>query len=240
MYIYKSIQFNTSFRSENQDIEHWDQDCQSQINHTPRLQNSSNDESNCVEQVEIKELWNKSESSIIQTDISQNSKSWNDKRTGFHLRSDVVNKTLLRAVKRFYSNKFKIMQKSMVNRRFKNVKTSQIIAALTKFWEQQFHSQKVEIKYKLLAEFMMLFFGIKPKSTKRFDASVSTMGRKVQDCLRKYSFEKFKEIQKWRELQILIVKLYKENLDELFLEAKTMQTNRERYLEAMQEMIENN
>ena len=147
---------------------------------------------------------------------------------------------MLRAIKRFYSNKFKTMQKSIVRRRFKNVKTSHILAALTKFWEKQFHSQKIEIEYKLLAEFMMLFLGIKPKSTYKFDKSILAMTRQVQDCLRKYSFEKFKAIQKWRELRILIVKLYRESLDELFSETKTMKMNRERYLEAIQEMIHNN
>ena len=56
-----------------------------------------------------------------------------NKRKWLNLRSDVVNKTLLRAVKRFYYSKFKILEKSMVRRRFKNVKTLHILDALAEF-----------------------------------------------------------------------------------------------------------
>ena len=83
----------------------------------------------------------------------------------------------------------------------------------------------------------MLFLGIKPKSTYRFDASISYKANLILDCLRKYSYEKFKDLQKFKELRILIVKIYNENLDELFSQVKTMQMNRERYMDAIEGLI---
>ena len=161
-----------------------------------------------------------------------------NKRKWLNLRSDVVNKTLLRAVKRFYYSKFKILEKSMVRRRFKNVKTLHILDALAEFWEQQFQGLKFKVDYRLLAEFMMLFLGIKPKSTYRFDKSISYKAKLTLDCLRKYSYEKFKDLQKFKELRILIVKIYNQDLDELFSQVKTMEMNRERYIEAIDGLIQ--
>ena len=56
-----------------------------------------------------------------------------NKRKLLYLRSDVVNKTLVRAVKRFYFDKFKSLEMPMVRKRFINIKSSNILAALAKF-----------------------------------------------------------------------------------------------------------
>ena len=85
---------------------------------------------------------------------------------------------------------------------------------------------------------MMLFLGIKPKSTYRFDKYISYKAKLTLDCLRKYSYEKFKDLQKFKELRILIVKIYNEDLDELFSQVKTMEMNRERYIEAIDGLIQ--
>ena len=231
-------------RPENQNIEHRDEDCKSKKHHRPSLQNTANgephNEDNSVEQAGAKVKGKKNRSSIIQTDIFQDNELWYKRTKWLNLRSDVVNKTLLRAIKRFYSNKFKIAQKIMVRKRFRNIKTTEILDALAEFWKQQFHNLKLQIEYESLAEFMMLFLDIKPKSTYKFDKSNSIMGALVQDCMRKYSFEKFRALQKSRELRILIVKIYKEDLDELFWETKAMEMNRERYIEAIEDIIDNN
>ena len=106
-----------------------------------------------------------------------------NKRRWLKIRSDVVNKTLLRAVKRFYYTKFKILEKSMVKRRFKNAKTTDILDALVKFWQQQFQNLKFKINYELFAEFMMLFLGIKSNSTYKFDPSIFKKAKQALECM---------------------------------------------------------
>ena len=86
---------------------------------------------------------------------------------------------------------------------------------------------------------MMLFIDIKPKSTYKFDKSIVAKVAKVHDCMKKYSFEKFRALQKCRELRIMIVKIYNEDLDELFSQSKPMEMNRDRYIEAIEGMIDN-
>ena len=87
---------------------------------------------------------------------------------------------------------------------------------------------------------MMIFIDIKPKSTFKFDKSIASKVAKVHDCMKKYSYEKFRALQKCRELRIMAIKIYNEDLDELFSQSKPMQMNRERYTEAIEDMIDNN
>ena len=128
---------NTSYRSENQNIELRDQESSDHEQHNPSLKNTTESESGkeiaSDEQVENRTHCVGTESSKYESDVSNNIKPEKRKRRQLHLRSDVVNKTLLRAVKRFYSSKFKMLQKSMVQKRFRNVKAARILDALTKF-----------------------------------------------------------------------------------------------------------
>ena len=91
-----------------------------------------------------------------------------------------------------------------------------------------------------MAEFLMLFLGFKPLSTYKFDQFISIKAKLTLDCLRNYSMKKFQYITKFEELRILIAKIYNCNLDELFSGAKTMETNRERYINAIEELIDTN
>ena len=67
-------------RPENQNIEHRDEDCKSKKHHRPSLQNTANgepdNEDNSVEQAGAKVKGKKNRSSIIQTDIFQDSELW--------------------------------------------------------------------------------------------------------------------------------------------------------------------
>ena len=73
------------------------------------------------------------ESLKIKSDVCEISRLGNSERKELHLRPDVVNKTLLRAVKRFYFKKFKALHQSMVNKRFANIKTRAILDTLAEF-----------------------------------------------------------------------------------------------------------
>ena len=91
-----------------------------------------------------------------------------------------------------------------------------------------------------MAEFLMLFLGFKSQNTYKFDQFISIKAKLTLDCLRNYSMKKFQYITKFEELKILMTKIYNCNLDELFSGAKTMETNRERYINAIEELIDTN
>ena len=89
-----------------------------------------------------------------------------------------------------------------------------------------------------MAEFMMLFLGIKPNSTYKFNKLISSKVKQTQNCMRNYSMEKFQQIKKFDELRILIAKIYNCNLEELFSETKTMKMNYGRYTNVIEELID--
>ena len=90
----------------------------------------------------------------------------------------------------------------------------------------------------LMAEFMMIFFGLKPNNTYKFDESVCRKAKQAVDCLSKYSLKRFKELQQIREFRILIVKIYAYDLDEFFSESETMEKNFKRYIKAIEDFID--
>ena len=92
--------------------------------------------------------------------------------------------------------------------------------------------------YKKFAEFMMIFLDIKPSSTYKFKKSISKKAKQTLDCIRNFSCEKFKDLLKLKEMKILIKKIYKHDLDELFSQVKTMEMNRDRYINAIEEIID--
>ena len=84
----------------------------------------------------------------------------------------------------------------------------------------------------------MQFLKINHQDAYNFDTSVSDKARQALDCLRNYSKEKFKDVQKFLEFKILIVNIYNCELDQIFSEVKTMEINRERYITAIKDLID--
>ena len=128
---------NNSFRPEIQNTQSVDKACQNLRIYNPNLENGAIYElfkgAKNVEHAQTRQHLEKPLSSIIELEASQKDMPKENRTNELHSRSDVVNKTLLRAVKRFFLNKFKITQRSMVRKRFKNVKTSHILDALAMF-----------------------------------------------------------------------------------------------------------
>ena len=202
---------------------------QSNQSNDDSLDNSSTNAAYC----EIDEdSWKLSEGADV-VDSSSSSK-----RKLLHLRSDVVNKTLLRSIRKFYINKFKKVNRSIVRKRFKNVKTTNILRALIKFWMEEFSGTRYEIDYKSLAEFMMVFLSIKPSSTFKFRKEAVDKATQVQECIGKYSLDKFKNVKKIKEFRILIVKIYNCSLDELLSSVKTIKNNKDRYTQAIEDLLD--
>ena len=89
-----------------------------------------------------------------------------------------------------------------------------------------------------MAEFMMIFLGLKPNNSYKFDKSISDKAKQATDCLLKYSLQRFRELQQIREFRILIVKIYACDLDEFFAESRTMEKNFKRYIRAIEDFID--
>ena len=232
---------NFNFRSENQNLQIGDEKCLSLKQDSTSLEDRANyklfEGVKSFEHAQISKHHEKSESTITELEIIQKDKPKAKRREDLHLRQDVVNKTLLRAVKRFYSIKFKSFQKSMVNERLTNAKTSDMLDVLDKFWQQQLQDSKFKINYRQMAEFMMLFLDIKPQSTYKFDNSILAKAEQALDCIKRYSSQKFRKIQQIRELRILIIHIHSYDIDEFFSRSKTMEINFSRYISAIEEFI---
>ena len=125
------------FRSKNQINTLGYQQCVNLKQHAPDhdkdIINESCKEANINKQTATRKQCEIVESTIIQTEVSQKISHETNKNNRLHLRSDVVNKTLLRAVKRFYSNKFKMLQKSIKRTSLQNAKAVDIFDVMTKF-----------------------------------------------------------------------------------------------------------
>ena len=102
--------------------------------HNPSSQYSTNDESfkeaKTDEKVRIRKPH---DNKTKHSKTPQKKKKKQSLRNIFHLHSDVVNKTLLRAVKRYFLNKFKIQYSSLAKRRSENVEATDILDALAEF-----------------------------------------------------------------------------------------------------------
>ena len=105
---------------------------QTKCNSTPK--NSTNEESLKEIDTDVQiHIEKHCSSKTKHAKTPQKKKKKQSLRNIFHLRSDVVNKTLLRAVKRYFLNKFKIQYSSLAKRRFENVKETDILDALAEF-----------------------------------------------------------------------------------------------------------
>ena len=129
--------FHKCFRPENRNIESTKEECINLKQYSPSIENEANKESfkgsKNVEHTQIEDHHENLDSSIIQLEVPQKDKPKRNRRKNLHLRPDVVNKTLLRAVKRFYFNKFKNLQRFMAKKGFKNVRTAHILDTLADF-----------------------------------------------------------------------------------------------------------
>ena len=159
------------------------------------------------------------------------------KRKWLHLRSDVVNKTLLRSIKRYYLNKFKTSNKGIVKKRYKNSKSSYILRALKGFWQKEFADHQNDINFQLLAEFLFIFLGIKHSNGNSYSQDIKMEAQLIRECMEKYTFEKFKRVKSSKQFKLLVLNINKSHMEEVLSSTKTMELNKERYQLAFDELI---
>ena len=84
---------------------------------------------------------------------------------------------------------------------------------------------------------MMIFLSIKPSSTYEFDKSAMNKAKQARECIKNHSYEKFKNIKKIKEFKILMNNVYNYSLDELLSSLKTIENDKERYMQAFEELL---
>ena len=119
------------------------------------------------------------------------------------------NKVLLRSIRRFYMKIFKAENPKLVNRRFWKFKSYLFIAAFKKIIQSHGIFRGQEDKIYDLADFMFRFLGIIPNDKKRYCDESERKGKLIQDCMYKFSNQKFIRvwnIDKYRmQLDFLVI-----------------------------------
>ena len=133
-------------------------------------------------------------------------------------REDVVYKTIIRSVRRFYLKLFKDENPLLIRKRFRNVKSAVFYEAIKKMINRHINvqiSSNLDTKNSLhtnassdqlswshinkdldtLIVFMFRFIGFKPKDKKKYGVEDEAIGKQVQSWMYNYSYPKF--IQIW-------------------------------------------
>ena len=173
---------------------------------------------------EKSEMWN---SEIVDpTQISSESNT-------FSFREDVIHKTMIRAVKRFYTKLFKQENPKLFRKRIVNVRVFEILDALEKMCETYIGSECSAT----MAEFLLKFLGLKPKNVMQYSFSADKRAEIAISCMYNYSYGKFVKLCKVREFWLLFEHLYENHLDLVFeAEKKTLKLHNDVYREAFQNL----
>ena len=154
-------------------------------------------------------------------------------------RSDVVNKSLLRSIRRYYLLKFRKQNKDLMRKRLTNVKMNKILNALKLICEEEFNQIEISAGLEDLAKFMLVFLNLKPRRYYGYDKNIIYKAFQVQDCMRKYSSIKFQNLNSIEELKILTLKIKESYIDDFFLKMKIKEENVEVYRQAMNSFANN-
>ena len=171
-------------------------------------------------------------------------------------RDDVMNKTMLRAIRRFYSNLFKRDNSRIIRKRFRNATSDEFIIAIkdlikkyilpnvnTMLNEMNRSSSDLDYLSRLLehddseelnnlAVFLMRFIGFKPKDCTKYGRDIEAKGEQIQSCMYSYSYPKFLDICNINELKIIFKCTFMYHLEKILKEDKTLLIKRKEYMTA--------
>ena len=183
-------------------------------------------------------MLNKSINTISLADQSQH--TWDksfvkieraSKNESLATREDVVNKTILRWLKRFYLRKLYELGKNINRRNFKKNPTREIIDTLKETSMTLFGASWVNDN---LIHFLLIILRLKPNKKITFDKDVEEKGLKVASCMYKYSNLKFSELFAIKELKFLFNFMIDNFYDEVIELEKTIKANQSKYEETIQ------
>ena len=175
----------------------------------------------------------------------------------------VINKAILRSVRRVFLNIFKEQNKRLIKRRFWNVQSSQFLYTLwnlvNKWILPTLKSDMISsdeghtsLKYSFslselneyekdptnLAIFLFRFIGIKPKDKMKYSDEIEVKGQQMQQCMYKYSLLKLKELIKTLEFRILFQYAYFNHFDSILDSECLLEDKYEEYMSATSKLNE--
>lgn len=181
---------------------------------------------------ESEEPKQKEDTHVWNSELTDESQSKADSNT-FSFREDVIHKTMIRAVKRFYTKLFKQEFPKLFRKRIINVRVFEILDALEKMCETYIGSECSAS----IAEFLLKFLGLKPKNIMQYSFSADKRAEIAISCMYNYSYGKFAKLCKVREFCLLFEHLYENHLDVVFeAEKKTLKLHNGVYRGAFQNL----
>ena len=168
------------------------------------------------------------------------------------MRKMIVNKAVLRAIRRFYLKIFKNENKKLIKRRYTNVYFEEFVAALDKIIvykvlpeiQSDVDYKKSKYSYELselnhdpswpsdLAIFLYRFIGFKSKDERKYSKDIELKGDLMQNWLYRYSNLKLDKLLDVLEFRALFQYVYYLHFDSMLEKDATLSSNREEYSKA--------
>ena len=128
-------------------------------------------------------------------------------------RQDVINKALLRSIKRFYFEEFRKDNKDLIKKRYKQVPSKVVLNGFKKTCLRLFGDIP---NLSQISQFIMILSAISPMDKYSYDKSILTKAEQVCAAMYKYSSIKFKKLFNIEELEFIFCYIYNNHRDRIF------------------------
>ena len=152
-------------------------------------------------------------------------------------RQDVINKALLRSIKRFYLEEFRKDNNSLTKLRYKQVPAAMILKGFKDTSRRLFGDIP---NLSQISQFLMIISSINPKNKYPYSKRILAKGEQVCEMLYKYSFQKFRRLFEIQEFELIFKYIYENHRDRIFkLCTKKEIENKEPYKKMLDTWIAN-
>ena len=131
----------------------------------------------------------------------------------FSERQDVINKALLRSIKRFYFDEFRKDNKDLVRQRYKQLPAGVIFNGFKKTCLRLFGDIP---NLSQIAQFIMILSGIKPMNKYPYNKRIMTSAEQVCTVMYKYTAIKFHKLFEIQEFESIFRCIYDNHRDRIF------------------------
>ena len=128
-------------------------------------------------------------------------------------RQDVINKALLRSIKRFYFDEFRKDNKDLIKQRYKQVSAAAILSGFKTTCQRLFGDIP---NLDMIAQFIMILSSIKPMNKYPHNKRIKVKAEKVSTVMYKYSSVKFHQLFEIQEFEFVFRYIYDNHRDRIF------------------------
>ena len=151
-------------------------------------------------------------------------------------RQDVINKALLRSLKRFYLEEFRSDNKYIMKKRYKQVPGEMVLNGFTKTCRRLFGDIP---NINEISQFVMIISWIKPVDKYPFIEQILTKGERICKVMCKYSYAKLQELFDIQEFEFVFRFIYDNHRERIFkLCTKKQVDNKEAYSQMLDSWID--